>query len=86
MTKHNASNERIKRQYFEFLKEAKRQSESTIDAAAKALDRFETFIRYRDFRTFHPDAAVAFKKNLAEQKAHKTAKEQIGRASCRERV
>ena len=43
MTKHNASNERIKHQYFGFLKEAKRQSESTVDAAAKALDRFEEY-------------------------------------------
>jgi len=75
MTKHNASNERIKRQYFVFLKEAKRQSEPTIDAAAKALDRFETYTKYRDFRAFHTDAAVAFKKDLAEQKAHKTEKE-----------
>ncbi len=75
MTKHNASNERIKRKYFVFLKEAKRQSEPTIDAAAKALDRFETYTKYRDFRAFHLDAAVAFKKNLAEQKAHKTEKE-----------
>ena len=74
MTKHNASNERIKRQYFVFLKEAKRQSEPTIDAAAKALDRFETYSKYRDFRAFHTDAAVAFKKNLAEQKANKTEK------------
>src|SRR5450631_225928 len=65
----------IKRQYFVFLKEAKRQSEPTIDAAAKALDRFETYTKYRDFRAFHLDAAVAFKKNLAEQKAHKTEKE-----------
>ena len=41
MTRHNANNERIKRKYFAFLKEAKRQSEQTVDATAKALDRFE---------------------------------------------
>ena len=40
MTKHNPSNERIKRQYFTFLKEAKRHSEATVDAAADALARF----------------------------------------------
>ena len=42
MTTHNANNERIKRQYFAYLKEAKRHSEPTVDAVAKALDRFET--------------------------------------------
>jgi len=40
MTKHNAENERIKRQYFAYLKEAKRHGEPTVDAAAKALHRF----------------------------------------------
>ena len=36
MTKHNAENERIKRKYLAYLKEAKRHSEPTVDAAAKA--------------------------------------------------
>ena len=45
MTKHNPENERIKRKYFAYLKEAKRHSEPTIDAAAKALSRFEEFTR-----------------------------------------
>lgn len=43
MTKHNPSNERIKRAYFAFLKEAKRHSEPTVDATAKALSRFELY-------------------------------------------
>ena len=68
MTKHNADNERIKRQYFAFLKEAKRHSEPTVDAAAKALNRFEVYTKYRDFKTFHFEQAIAFKKHLAEQK------------------
>jgi integrase/recombinase XerD len=38
MTKHNANNERIKRMYLAFLKDAKRHSEPTVDAAAKALN------------------------------------------------
>ena len=37
MATHNADNERIKRRYFVFLKKAKRQSEDSVDAAAKAL-------------------------------------------------
>ena len=50
MATHNADNERIKRRYFVFLKKAKRQSEDSVDAAAKALARFETATRYRDFK------------------------------------
>jgi len=39
MRKHSPENERIKRQYFAFLKEVKRHSEPTVDAVAKAAAR-----------------------------------------------
>jgi len=39
MTTHNANNERIKRRYFTYLKEAMRYSEASVDGAAKALAR-----------------------------------------------
>ena len=68
MKKHWPENERIKRRYFTFLKEAKRHGEPTVDAAAKALNRFEIYTRYRDFKTFHFQQAIAFKRYLAEQK------------------
>ncbi len=41
MTKPNAANERIKRQYFGYLAEAKGRDEATIDGVAKSLARFE---------------------------------------------
>ncbi|MCU1303594.1 MAG: site-specific integrase [Candidatus Sulfotelmatobacter sp.] len=69
MTNHNANNERMKRKYFAYLKEAKRYSEVTVDATAKALDRFETYTKSRDFRFFHFEQAIAFKRHLAELKA-----------------
>src|ERR1035437_565378 len=72
MTKHNAGNERIKRKYFAYVKEAKRHSGPTVDASAKALNRFEVYTRHRDFKTFHVDQAVAFKKHLAEQKGQQS--------------
>ena len=68
MTTHNPDNERIKRKYFAYLKEAQRHSEATVDAVAKALDRFEVHTKYRDFKAFHFEQAVAFKRHLAEQK------------------
>ena len=67
MAMHNANNGRIKRRYFVFLKEAKQQSEDSVDAVAKALARFAAVTRYRDFKAFHFEQAVAFKRHLTEQ-------------------
>jgi len=72
MTRHNPNNERIKRRYFSYLKEAKRHSDPTVDAVAKALDRFETYTNHRDFKKFHFEQAIAFKKHLAEQRSQQT--------------
>lgn len=69
MTKHHAENERIKRKYFSYLKDATGNSEQTVDAAAKALARFEGHTKHKDFKAFHFEQAIAFKKHLAEQKA-----------------
>ena len=69
MKTHNAENERIKRRYFAYLKEAKRQSEQTVDAVAKAMARFQDYTKLRDFKAFNFNQAVAFKNHLAEQKA-----------------
>ena len=65
MTKHNASNERIKREYFRYLREAKGRDEATIDGVAKALARFEAATGHKDFKRFHREQAVAFKAKLA---------------------
>jgi integrase len=72
MKTYNPNNERIKRQYFIFLKEAKRQNEASIDAAAQAIKRFEAYTKYRDFKIFHFQQAVNFKKYLAKQNNQKT--------------
>ncbi len=72
MKKYDPANERIKRKYFTFLKEAKRNSEPTVDAAAKALSRFEVYSKHRDFKTFHSEQAIAFKKHLAGQKGQQS--------------
>jgi integrase len=72
MAKHNPENERIKRQYFAYLKEAKRHGEDTVDAVAKSLSRFEEYTRYKDFKAFHVEQAVAFKRHLSEQKSQRS--------------
>ena len=80
MQTHNANNERIKRQYFVYLKEAKRHSEATVDAVAKALARFEADTKFRDFKAFHLEQAVAFKRRLAEQDSKVTG-EKLSKAT-----
>jgi len=80
MKKHNPANERIKRKYFAFMKEAKRYSEPSIDAAAKALNRFEVHSKFRDFKTFHFEQAIAFKKHLANQKGQRSG-EKLSKAT-----
>ena len=80
MTTHNANNERIKRRYFAYLKEAMRHSEPTLDAVAKALARFEADTKYRDFKAFHFEQAIAFKRHLTEQKNQQTG-EKLSKAT-----
>lgn len=72
MTRFNAKNERTKRAYFIYLKEAKRRDEASIDAVAKSLSRFEAATAWRDFSQFSPKHAVAFKRKLDEQVSLRT--------------
>lgn len=66
MTKANAKNERIKRAYCQYLREAIGRDEATIDRVLASIARFETSTKCRDFKRFHREQAVAFKRKLAE--------------------
>ncbi|SFK45774.1 tyrosine-type recombinase/integrase [Methylocapsa palsarum] len=66
MTKPNAENERQKRAYFAYLREAHGRDNATIDRVAASLARFEASTRARGFRRFHREQAVAFKAKLSE--------------------
>lgn len=66
MTKPNPKNERTKREYYQYLKEAKGRDDATIDAVAKSLARFEDSTGRKEFRRFHREQAVAFKRQLAD--------------------
>ena len=72
MAKHNPANERIKRDYFRFLAEAKSRDQATIDRVAKSLARFEASTGHKDFRRFHREQAMAFKRRLADALSAKT--------------
>jgi integrase len=72
--KPNGPNERLKRAYTRYLRDARRKSESSIDAALAAIDRFEAFTKRRPFLGFHIEQASEFKDHLAEQLRARTKK------------
>jgi integrase len=82
MKNHNPENERTKRQYFAFLKEAKGLSEVSVDAAAKAIARFEAYTRWKSFKAFHFEQATAFKRQLAAQVGQRSG-EPLSKATLR---
>ena len=49
MRKHHPKNERIKREYFVWLEEAKRMNPSSVDQVAAAIAQFEESTGHRDF-------------------------------------
>ena len=80
MAKHNAANERIKHEYFRYLKEARGRDSTTIDAVAMSLARFEQSTGAKDFKRFHPEQAVAFKRRLADAQSARTG-EKLSKAT-----
>ena len=80
MKTHNPDNERIKRAYFTYLVEAQGFSEATLDGVAKAINRFETYTKFRDFKAFHIEQAKGFKASLAEQMSLRT-KDRLSKAT-----
>jgi len=68
----NEENERIKRHYLQFLREAKRSDMATVDKAAEAILRFERSTGFKPFKRFHIEQAVAFKRHLSNEKNART--------------
>lgn len=65
MIPRNPKNERLKRQYADFLKHADGKAEQTIRQIDKAIQRYEAFTGQRDFGTFNQQLARTFKEELA---------------------
>jgi integrase len=66
--KRNPANERIKRRYLQFLSDVKGRDETSLDAVAKAIERFDEYNRRRDFKKFHIEQARGFKVHLMDQR------------------
>ncbi len=67
MAKVNIKNERVKRKFFAWLKEADGRCNSTIDNIEKSILLYEDFTRHADFVTYGPDKAMEFKKWLGKR-------------------
>ena len=72
MKRINPSNERVKREYFQYLKEAFGRDVATVDRVAKSIDRFEESTGRKDFKRFHRAQAMAFKARLNDTKNART--------------
>ncbi|MDI9847317.1 tyrosine-type recombinase/integrase [Rhodoblastus sp. 17X3] len=70
--KRHPANERVKRRYLQFLADVKGRDETSLDAVAKALERFDDYNRRRDFKKFHIEQARGFKAHLMEQRNVRT--------------
>ncbi|EHH2531199.1 site-specific integrase [Vibrio parahaemolyticus] len=68
MKNHDTNNVRVIRNYCVFLKEAKRLSEVSVDGVLKAISRYEEYTQFRDFKRFHYQQAIGFKKHLLKQR------------------
>jgi integrase len=71
-SKRHPANERVKRRYLEFLGDTKGRDQASLDAVAKALERYDEYNRRRDFVKFHTEQPRAFKAHLIEQRNVRT--------------
>jgi len=70
----NPKNDRIKREYLIYLKDARQRSAATVEQVRHAIDRFETYIRFKDFGTFNKEQARGFKRALLGSMAKRSGK------------
>lgn len=74
MRKFNEENERIKRHYLQYLREAKRCDPTTVDKAADAILKFESSTGFKPFKKFQIEQVITFKRKLELAKNVRTGK------------
>lgn len=70
--KFNEENERTKRRYTHFLREAKGCDMTTVDKAGDAILRFERSTGFKPFKGFCIEQAISFKQKLAAERNTRT--------------
>lgn len=66
MIKYNAQNERMKREYARFKRDADSKDNKTVDAIGVSIARYESYTKLKDFGSFNKNQAIAFKAHLAD--------------------
>lgn len=74
MRKINEENERIKRKYIAYLKQAKGQDEKSLEKALAAILKFEESTNFKPFKKFHIEQAGKFKAYLDKARSPRTGK------------
>lgn len=70
----NEENERIKRQYLTYQREARGRDKKTIDMIASALFDFEKSTGFKSFKAFRIEQAIAYKQKLSQATHQRTGK------------
>jgi len=74
MAKPVLENEKMKRAYLKFMRQAEGKDEKTLDRALSAICEFEASTDHKPFKAFHIDQAVRFKEYLATRKSTRSGK------------
>ncbi len=72
--RNNPKNDRVKREYLIYLKDARQRSPATVEQVRHAIDRLEAYIRFKDFGTFNKEQARGFKRALLGSRAKRSRK------------
>ena len=74
MLRTNPKNDRVKREYLIYLKDARQRSAATVDQVRHAIDRLEVYTGFKDFGTFNKEQALGFKRALVVTKGQRSGK------------
>lgn len=75
MAQINPQNERLKRQYLGYLKEADGKDEKTLDQVAASLRDFELALNLKPFKSFHRDWGRKYKTHLERCRNRRTGRQ-----------
>lgn len=70
----NPKNDRTKREYLIWLKEARQRSAATVEQVRHAIDRLESHTGFKDFASFNREQALGFKRTFLASKAQRSGK------------
>jgi len=74
MTKYNPENERIKKRYLEWEKEARGKADSTVNNMRNAIYFFEEHTKFKSFKCLNRQDIISFKKKLTQTKNQRTGR------------